>query len=167
MSAQVKPRQHRRLGDILIEMGVMTPDQLSIALLEQKRTGKQLGRIIVELGFATEAIVRDALSESLGQESIDLSHVVIDRETLSLIPKEAARRYRALPIALDREKGELVVAMADPTNLVAIDQLRALLGVEYDIRPLLASESDIENAINQFYGYNLSISCRMASIERL
>ncbi len=165
MSAQVKPRQHRRLGDILIEMGVMTPDQLSIALLEQKRTGKQLGRIIVELGFATEAIVRDALSESLGQESIDLSHVVIDRETLSLIPKEAARRYRALPIALDREKGELVVAMADPTNLVAIDQLRALLGVEYDIRPLLASESDIENAINQFYGYNLSIDAILHEIE--
>ena len=165
MSAQVKPRQHRRLGDILIEMGVMTPDQLSIALLEQKRTGKQLGRIIVELGFATEAIVRDALSESLGQESIDLSHVVIDRETLSLIPKEAARRYRALPIALDSEKGELVVAMADPTNLVAIDQLRALLGVEYDIRPLLASESDIENAINQFYGYNLSIDAILHEIE--
>ncbi|RMG27813.1 MAG: type II/IV secretion system protein [Gammaproteobacteria bacterium] len=165
MNARLEPRPQRRLGDILIEKGIMTPDQLSIALLEQKKSGKQLGKIVVELGFATEAVVRDALSESLGQESIDLSHVVIDRETLSLLPKEAARRYRALPIALDEEKGELVIAMADPTNLVAIDQLRALVGTDYEIRPLLASESDIENAINQFYGYNLSIDAILHELE--
>ncbi len=164
MSA-VPQKPPRRIGDILIEKGVLSPDQLRIALTEQKKRGEQLGRIIVGLGFATEAIVRDALSEALGQESVDLNKVVVDSDALALIPKDVARRYRALPISLDHARGLLTVAMADTTNVVAIDQLRAVLGGQVDIHPLLAAQTEIENAIDQFYGYELSVDGILHEIE--
>ncbi len=113
----------RRIGDILIEQGVLSQDQLRIALTEQKKSGDQLGRIIVTLGFTTEAIVRDALSEALGQESVDLHKVVVDPEALKMVPKEVARRYRVLPIAIDTGKHLLTVAMADTSNVVALGSI--------------------------------------------
>ncbi len=155
----------RRLGDILIEQGVLSQDQLRIALTEQRKTGEQLGRIIVSLGFTTEAIVRDALSEALGQESVDLHKVVVDRDALKLVPKEVARRYRVLPIAVDNMRHLLTVAMADTSNVVALDQLRAILGGRVEVRPLLAGESEIESAIDQFYGYELSVDGILHEIE--
>lgn len=155
----------RRIGDILIEQGVLSQDQLRIALTEQKKRGEQLGRIIVSLGFTTEAIVRDALSESLGQESVDLHKVVVDHDALKMVPKEVARRYRVLPIAIDHKKQLLTVAMADTTNVVALDQLRAILGGRVDVHPLLAGESEIETAIDQFYGYELSVDGILHEIE--
>jgi type II secretory ATPase GspE/PulE/Tfp pilus assembly ATPase PilB-like protein len=155
----------RRIGDILIEQGVLSQDQLRIALTEQKKSGEQLGRIIVSLGFTTEAIVRDALSEALGQESVDLHKVVVDPEALKMVPKEVARRYRVLPIAIDTGKHLLTVAMADTSNVVALDQLRAILGGRVDVHPLLAGESEIESAIDQFYGYELSVDGILREIE--
>lgn len=80
MSAVVKP--HRRIGDILLEMGVVTPDQLRIALIEQKTRSEPLGKIIISLGFATEAVMREALGEALGADSVDLTRVVADMESL-------------------------------------------------------------------------------------
>ena len=81
MSAQRKPR---RIGDILIEKGVLTQDQLNIALIQLKKDTKTpLGKIIVSLGFATEAVVRDALGEALGQDAVDLTKVVVDRTFLN------------------------------------------------------------------------------------
>lgn len=163
VSTPAKPP--RRIGDILIEQGVLSQDQLRIALTEQKKTGEQLGRIIVSLGFTTEAIVRDALSEALGQESVDLHKVVVDRDALKLVPKEVARRYRMLPIAIDTTRHLLTVAMADTSNVVALDQLRAILGGRVEVHPLLAGESEIESAIDQFYGYELSVDGILHEIE--
>ena len=162
MSAVKKPK---RIGDLLIEKGILTQDQLSIALMEQKKSSDPLGKIIVKLGFATEAVVRDALGESLGQESIDLSKVVVDSEVLQLVGKDIARRYQVLPLSADRQKGTLTIAMADTFNVVAIDQLRALLGGDYDIVPVLAGESEVENAIDQFYGFELSVDGILHEIE--
>ncbi|MCW8874165.1 MAG: ATPase, T2SS/T4P/T4SS family, partial [Gammaproteobacteria bacterium] len=155
----------RRIGDILIEQGILSQDQLRIALTEQKKTSEQLGRIIVSLGFTTEAIVRDALSEALGQESVDLHKVVVDQDALKLVPKEVARRYRVLPIAIDNARHLLTVAMADTSNVVALDQLRAILGGRVEIHPLLAGESEIESAIDQFYGYILTVDGILHEIE--
>lgn len=162
MSAVAKPK---RIGDLLIDKGVLTQDQLSIALTEQKKRGEPLGKIIVSLGFATEAVVRDALGEALGQESVDLGKVVVDSEVLQLIDKDAARRYRVLPLSVDRQRSILTLAMADTFNVVAIDQLRALLGGGYEIAPVLAGESEIENAIDQFYGFELSVDGILTEIE--
>jgi len=162
MSAVKKPK---RIGDLLIDKGILTQDQLSIALTEQKRSSSPLGKIIVSLGFATEAVVRDALGEALGQESVDLSKVVVDSEVLELVNKDIARRYHVLPLSVDRQKSTLTVAMSDTFNVVAIDQLRAVLGGEYDIVPILAGESEVENAIDQFYGFELSVDGILREIE--
>jgi len=162
MSAVKKPK---RIGDLLIEKGILTPDQLNIALTEQKKSSDPLGKIIVKLGFATEAVVRDALGEALGQDSVDLTKVVVDSEVLQLVDKDIARRFRILPLSIDQKKGALMVAIADTFNVVAIDQLRAVLGGDYDIVPILAGESEIENAIDQFYGFELSVDGILREIE--
>ncbi len=162
MSAVPRPR---RLGDLLVEKGLLTQDQLQVALTEQKRRGLKLGQVVVALGFVTEAIMRDVLGEALGQESVDLSKMVLDSDLLKLIPRDVARRYRILPLSLDRAKRRLTVAMADTFNVVAIDQLAAQIGEGIHIQPVLAAESEIENAINQFYGFDLSVEGILQEIE--
>ena len=101
-AAQLK-REQQPLGEMLIQKGIISEDQLRIALTEQKKSPVPLGKLLVQLGFLTEATVRDILSESLGQVSIDLSNTIVDPAALSLIPKETARRYHVLPVAVDRE----------------------------------------------------------------
>ncbi|TCK16858.1 general secretion pathway protein E/type IV pilus assembly protein PilB [Thiogranum longum] len=162
MNAVARPK---RIGDLLIEKGILTQDQLSIALTEQKKSREQLGKIIVSLGFATEAVVRDALGEALGQESVDLAKVIVDTEVLQLVGKDVARRFKMLPLSIDSNKAVLTVAMADTFNVVAIDQLRALLGGELEIMPVLAGESEIETAIDQLYGFELSVDGILHEIE--
>ena len=162
MTAVAKPK---RIGDLLIEKGILTQDQLNIALTEQKKSRDQLGKIIVSMGFATEAVVRDVLGEALGQESVDLSKIIVDTEVLQLVSKEIARRFKILPLSINKQKGLLSVAISDTFNVVAIDQLRALLGGELDITPVLAGESEIENAIDQLYGFELSVDGILHEIE--
>jgi len=162
MSAVAKPK---RIGDLLIEKGILTQDQLDIALTEQKKCKEQLGKIIVSLGFATEAVVRDVLGEALGHESVDLTRVVVDTEVLQLVGKDIARRFQIMPLSIDTQKNMLTVAISDTFNVVAIDQLRALLGGQVDIHPVLAGESEIENAIDQFYGFELSVDGILREIE--
>ncbi len=162
MSAVPRPR---RIGDLLVDKGLLTRDQLQVALTEQKKRGLKLGQVVVALGFVTEAIMRDVLGEALGQESVDLGKVVLDSDLLELIPRDVARRYRILPLSLDRTRQRLTVAMADTFNVVAIDQLAALIGEGIHIQPVLAAESEIENAINQFYGFDLSVEGILKEIE--
>ena len=155
----------KRLGEELIHQGLITEDQVSIALKEQKKSGKPLGEALVSLGFVTEAVLRDALSEMLGRESIDLSNVVPDTEALELIPKELSTRFNIIPISLDSEAETLSVAMADIFNLVVLDRLRAIVGNKIEIIPLLSGEGEISNAIDQFYGYELSVDGILHEIE--
>ena len=112
------------LGALLVEKGLLTEDQLRIALLEQRRSGTPLGKLLVALGFVSEGVLREALSENLGHHSIDLSRTVADLQAIRLIPKELAKRLLALPVGLDSAAAVLTVAMVDPNNLVALDQLR-------------------------------------------
>lgn len=147
-----------RLGELLIEQGVLTTDQLRIALTEQKKQNVPLGQILVQIGFISEAVMRDMLGDQLGQDSVDLTKVIPDSEVIKLIPKDHARRYNLLPISLDKENNTLTVAMADTFNVVALDQTSALLGGQYEIKATLATESEIETATDQFYGYELSVA---------
>jgi type II secretory ATPase GspE/PulE/Tfp pilus assembly ATPase PilB-like protein len=153
------------LGKLLVTKGVISDDQLRIALLEQKRTGVPLGKLLIHLGFVTEATVREALSENLNQESADLSHLVVDAAALKLIPKDAAKRYRVFPLEFDRQRNTLMLAMSDTNNLVALDQVRAMLGMDVAVDPVLASDSDIMRAIDQYYGFELSIDGILHEIE--
>jgi len=158
-------RGHRRLGELLIQGGIISSDQLSIALIEQRRSGEQLGRLLIRLGFATEAIMREALGEVLGQESIDLSAVVPDGAALELLPRALARRFNVLPISFEPAGLLLTVAMPDTFNLIIFDRMRAEIGGDVEIESLLAGETEINDAIDKFYGYELSINGILHEIE--
>ena len=97
------PLEARRIGELLVSRGVVTEDQVRIALTEQKRKRDHLGRILVRLGFATEAVIRDVLGGALGYDSVDLGKVVFDSDVVQLIPKDVARRYHLLALTFDQE----------------------------------------------------------------
>jgi type II secretory ATPase GspE/PulE/Tfp pilus assembly ATPase PilB-like protein len=162
MAEKIVPQQ---LGQILVGKGVISDDQLRIALQEQGKTHQPLGRLLVRLGFLSEATIRDVLSENLGHESVDLGTIIIDSAALALIPKDVARRYQLLPLSVNQADGVLVLAMADPGNIIALDQVRALLKDDYRLVNQLASESDILRAIDQYYGFELSIDGILHEIE--
>jgi type II secretory ATPase GspE/PulE/Tfp pilus assembly ATPase PilB-like protein len=153
------------LGELLVFKGVITQDQLQIALTEQKKTGTPLGKELVRLGFVSDAILREALSENLGQNSVDLSNTIPAAAAIALIPKDVAKRNMMLPLSVNEETKKLVVAMANPNNLVALDQIRALLRNAYEVEPVLAAESDIIRCVDQYYGFELSIDGILHEIE--
>jgi len=159
------PGKKKPLGTLLVEQGYISEDQLRIALLEQKQTNQPLGKVLIGFGFVTDGIIRDALSENIGQSSIDLAHTVIDAETLKLVPQELARRHNVLPASFDSVAKRLTLAMADTFNVVVLDQLHALHGGAFQIVPVLAGEADILRAIEQFYGFELSIDGILREIE--
>jgi len=150
---------------MLVDKSVISEDQLRIALQEQAKTHEPLGRLLVRLGFLSEATIRDVLSENLGQESVDLASIIIDPGALMLIPKDIARRYQLLPLSADKTARVLTLVVADPDNIIALDQVRALLKDEYRLITQLASESDILRAIDQYYGFELSIDGILHEIE--
>ena len=161
----MQAKRHHRLGELLIQGGIISSDQLSIALIEQRRSGEQLGRLLIRLGFVTEAIMRDALGEVLGQESIDLGTVVPDSQALELLPRTLARRFNVIPISFEPTERLLTVAMPDTFNLITFDRLRAEIGGDVEIESLLAGETQINDAIDKFYGYELSINGILHEIE--
>ena len=153
------------LGAVLVEQGFVSEDQLRIALLEQKQSNKPLGKTLIELGFVTDAIIRDVLSENIGQESVDLTHTVVDAETLKMVPQDMARKHNILPLSFDKAANKLTLAMADTFNVVALDQILALHRGTFQITAVLSGEADILRAIEQFYGFELSIDGILREIE--
>ncbi|MBI4695185.1 MAG: Flp pilus assembly complex ATPase component TadA [Gammaproteobacteria bacterium] len=154
-----------RIGELLVQKGVVSPDQVRIALIEQKKNREHLGKILVRLGFATEAIILDVLGGALGQQKADLAKVVVDSEAIKLIPKDLARRFHILPLTFEALRNRLTIAMADTFNVVALDQVTALIGADIEIVPLMAVEAEIEKAIDQFYGFELSVDGILQEIE--
>ncbi len=164
-TVQVTPLSQVPLGQTLLTKGIISQDQLNIALTEQKRFKTPLGKVLVTLGFVTEATIRDILSETLGQVSIDLESTIVDPAALALVPKDMARRYHVLPVSYDAEKKLLLVAVSDPSNVVALDQIRALAREDLRIEQVLARESDITIGIEHHYGFELSIDGILNEIE--
>lgn len=161
----LEQRRKLRLGDLMVQQGLISQDQLRIALMEQGQSDVPLGRELVRLGFVTEGMVRDIVAHTIGQESIDLSSVVADVEALQMVPQDFARRYHLLPVAYDDATKVMVVAMSDMFNVVALDQLRAMLGGQIQLKSLLAAEAQLEEYIDQFYGYELSVDGILREIE--
>lgn len=158
-------RRKLRLGDLMVQQGLITQDQLRIALIEQDQNNLPLGKQLVRLGFVSESMVRDLVAHTIGQESIDLSAVVADIDALSMVPEDFSRRYHVLPVSYDDASKIMVVAMADMFNVVALDQLRAMLGGQIQLKPVLAAEAQLEEFIDQFYGYELSVDGILREIE--
>ena len=158
-------RRKLRLGDLMIQQGLITHDQLRIAIIEQEQNNIPLGRQLVRLGFVSENMVRDLVAHTIGQESIDLSTVVADVDALSMVSEDFSRRFHLLPVAYEDATKTMIVAMADMFNVVALDQLRAMLGGQIQLKPVLAGEAQLEEHIDQFYGYELSVDGILREIE--
>ena len=158
-------QQHRPPEQILLEAGLLSGDQLRIIQLEQKKSSRPLEKLLVSLGFVSEATVREALSESLGQRSVDLAQATIDPQAIALVPRDLARRHRLLPLGLDTANRHLTLAMADPHDIIALDRVRNLLPEGHEVVPVLAGESEIDRSIDQHYGHRLSIDGILAEIE--
>ena len=154
-----------KLGEWLAAKGLISHDQLRIALMEQAISGQPLGRQLIELGFITDTVLRDVLAKNAGEASIDLSQVVADPEAIALAPEQLARRHHILPLTVDNDGHSLTVAVPDLFNLVALDQLRAHLEGRYDIRPVLAAEAQILEYLDKFYGFDLSVDGILKEIE--
>src|SRR5499426_2372067 len=156
--SQVK-RKSKQLGQILIELGYITAAQLETALEEHRATPKSLGRVLIDLGMIKESDLVRALAEQVGLEFVDLNEFQIDTVSTALLPEALAKRYRALPIG--ERDGRLLVAMSDPANVYALDDIRTITGRE--VQPVVATAQDVEQAIQKFSGMDSQVEA-MATI---
>lgn len=138
----------KRLGDLLVEAGLITSEQLHRSLQLQRTTGKKLGELLIEEGIIEEKQIIEVLEFQFGIPHVDLGNQMIDPEIPKLIHENLAKRYLLIPIRKDR--GRLIVAMADPLNLFAIDDVKIATGTE--VTPVIATKQDILDAISKYYG---------------
>ena len=138
----------QRLGDLLVKEKIITPEQLEQATKAQKEQNCRLGSALVKLGFLTDEDVTNFLSRQYGVPAINLSYFEIDPAVVKLIPFETAKRYQILP--LSRVGASLTIAMVDPTNVFAMDDIKFMTG--FNIEPVVASESSILAGIDKSYG---------------
>src|ERR1039458_7553717 len=138
----------QRLGDLLVKEKIITPEQLEQASKVQKEQSCRLGSALVKLGFLTDEDVTNFLSRQYGVPAINLSYFEIDPAVVKLIPFETAKRYQILP--LSRVGASLTIAMVDPTNVFAMDDIKFMTG--FNIEPVVASESSIVEGIDKAYG---------------
>ena len=137
----------QRLGDLLVREKIITQDQLAQALKKQKQGGGRLGSVLVSLGFLTDEEVTNFLSRQYGVPAINLQFFEIDPNVVKLIPQETARKHQILP--LSRVGASLTIAMVDPTNVFAMDDIKFMTG--FNIEPVVASESAIMDRIERAY----------------
>ncbi|MGH8892684.1 MAG: GspE/PulE family protein [Actinomycetes bacterium] len=137
----------KQLGDILLEGGLVSSSQLAAAREEQERAGRALGRVLIEQGALTEAQLVAALATQIGYRFVDLSEFAVDGSAVGRVPGPVCRRHSAIPIGF--EDGKLLVAMADPANVFAIDDIRSL--TRMDVKPVVATRADVAAAIDRYY----------------
>jgi type IV pilus assembly protein PilB len=135
------------LGALLMREGLLTEAQLDAALNEQARAGRQLGRILIESGTISETDLVRTLAKQVGLEYFDLADASIDASAVSLVSESIARRYQA--IAVGWENGKLVVAMADPSNVFALDDIRAITG--HEVKTVVASPTELAATIDRYF----------------
>ena len=146
-----------RIGDLLVSAGYITDAQLKEALAVQKESGgKRIGQVLIEMGYVTEAQMLMALANRLDMQVIDLGSYAIDADTVKLIPKQMAEQYVMLPIG--QENGEVLLAVNDPLNLYAIEDIRQTIGMP--IRTVIAQEHVLKAAIDYQYA---GIKAKMAA----
>ena len=137
----------KQLGDILLEDGLITTDQLSVAVDQHQTLGRSLGRVLVDQGILSETQLVAALAQQIGLRFIDLSDFPVDGSALARIPGSVCRQHMAIPIGF--EDGRIVVAMADPANVFAADDIRTISG--YEVLPAVATRADVAGAIDRYY----------------
>lgn len=156
------PQQKRKMiGELLIAEGLITREQLDHSLEEQKRHGGRLGNILKNLGIVTEGDIIKVLGKQMGIQYVVLSNVVIDPEVIKLVPETVTRRYQLIP--LYEKNNRLIIAMADPLNVFAIDDLRQITGRE--IEAVVSTEREIIRCIDRFYNITSSMEEVVKGLE--
>ena len=148
-----------RLGEVLLSSGLCTEDQLMLALAEQKRSGERLGRILVDKRVLTEAQLTRILAEQFGTEFVDLDDRTLDYTATRLVRESFARRHQALAIGFDDDK--LVVAMANPADVFAIDDIRSMTG--QDVKPVMVEGGQLKRAIDRVWNTKAEDIMKMVS----
>ena len=150
----------KRLGEILLERGLIDVDQLNSALAHQRQWGMRLGTALVAKGFIAEGVLTRVLSESLSIPMVDLARVVVDGKALQLVPRRLAEQYEVFPIAVrEQQNGRrmLLLAMADPLNATAIDEVA--FTTDSIVKPAIAQISSLEQAIRRhYYGERVEVA---------
>ena len=152
-----------RIGDRLVRMGIITTDQLNVALQEKKVTGRLLGEVLVDLGFIDEKTLTAFLAESSGFEVFDPKATILDSDVLNLIEKALAVKHQILPLSISGDVA--TVAMADPYDVMAMDTLRRFLPRNVTIKPLVSTPTIMSEAIDAAYGYASSIKAILKELE--
>ena len=129
MSVNSQVRAGMQLDQLLLARRLLTDEQLEEARDTALQRGRSLGRVLIELGYVSEAALVAILAEQLGLEFIDLSETPLDASAVGLVPQTTARRHSCIPVRIEDEK--LILAMADPANVVAVDDIRALTCLLY------------------------------------
>lgn len=145
---ETKPAMPATLDEVLLKENLLSPDQLRQAVEHQRSHGGRLGNVVVKLGFVGDDKVTSALSKLYGIASVNPAEMEIDPSVIKLVPLETATKYQVLPIA--RMGATVRLAMADPTNMLAMDDIKFRTG--YNVEPMLASEASIAEAIQKHYG---------------
>src|SRR5712671_1064762 len=136
-----------RIGELLLKEKKITPDQLQQALAAQKAGGGKLGYNLVKMGFVKDEEITALLSKQYGVPSINLTQFEIDPAVIKLIPPETAHKYQIVP--LSRAGATLTIAMTDPTNVFAMDDIKFMTG--YNVEPVVASETAVTDAVQRYY----------------
>ncbi|MFQ5669619.1 MAG: type IV-A pilus assembly ATPase PilB [Acidobacteriota bacterium] len=150
-----------KLGWMLVNANIITDAQLQETLEYQKKNGGKLGFNLVKLGFCTEEEITEFLSQQYGVPSVNLRHFETDEEVYKLIPAEVAQKYLIMP--LSRTGATLTIAMVDPTNVFAMDDIKFMTG--YNVEPVVASEMAIKEAIEKYYGSSHSLELKKVMDE--
>ena len=137
-----------RIGELLLKEKRISAEQLQEALTNQRTTGGKLGANLVKLGFVEDEEITALLSKQYGVPSIALNQFEIDPAVIKLVPGETARKYQIVP--LSRASATLTIAMTDPTNVVAMDDVKFMTG--YNVEPVVASEIAVVESIDKYYG---------------
>src|SRR5471032_1860920 len=136
-----------RIGELLLKEKLITPEQLQQALTQQKANGGKLGYNLVKLGFVKDEEITALLSKQYGVPSINLAQFEVDPAVVKLIPADTAHKYQIVP--LSRAGATLTIAMTDPTNVFAMDDIKFMTG--YNVEPVVASETAVIEAIQRYY----------------
>ena len=145
-----------KIGDLLMRENLITKEQLDKALETQRQVGGKLGSTLVRLGYVSEEDITSVLSRQYGYPSINLSLFEIDPSVIKILPPETAMKFQVIPI--NKTGGTLTIAMADPTNLFAIEDIKFMLN--YNVEPVVASESAIRASLDKYYGTSTDLEVK-------
>lgn len=159
MATKTKTGKTSKLGERLVNEGLLTPDQLTLALSEQRRNGGALGTILEKLGFVDQAEIARISALDIRVEFMDLGHIVIDAEVLQLIPREFAKQHQLIPI--DRDGYTLTVAMSDPYDVMTIDAIEKMTNFRVEV--ITASSQELHEIIEEQYAETAAIDLLIES----